>query len=475
VAVVHKFRRNATDLDLNAAAGAGWRTVAWNPKVATPGPGAGPLEESVTFLADCASQNDLATKLQAMHEMRGYAAEYVRNRVQEYPVWWHVKAYSETGERRALVRAVEMEMQCPVVTRADWIEGNRALIRARVTREPYWERTTSVSMPTATPSAAVSVTYDYTASPGADVVGDAPARIARLTVDPTVGSSSLGRLWIGLRSANRHGTLANFANIWECEDNGASMGTDAARAPDATASPGGAGNTKVTVTPGTATWAKRWSMNLATDAGTGKEVDNYGEFLWLVRCTVSAGTWEIQSRWGYSGMDDADRVAGPIKEVSSTSWDYIDSGYQPIPLRSLKAFPTGTLSGNFDMLYQMQIWARRTSGSGTLDLDGVCPIPLDEGWLRAWDFSASESPRERFEFAEAPHGISQGLTATASPSIPSFMPLASDRFRLPIGDGRMIIVYARESSSVLTDAVRLNLATNLGEYYPRWCQLRGSE
>jgi len=477
VAQVLKFRRGATDTNLLNTSGFHLLDPGWIPKVAVADEGVlpPPLEEVLRVEANYSSQDNLAAALIALNKVRQDAWRYIVDRTEGTPVWFHDKLNSETGERRALTRKISIKE----LTEPHGVGPEGSMIDAHphyeigFEREPYWERTAAVSMPTATPAAGASVVYDYTASPGADVVGEAPARIGRLTVEPTTGSSSLGKLWIGLRSANRHGTLANFANIWECEDGGPV--TDAALATDATASPGGGGNTKITVTPGTATWAKRWYMYLATAAGTGNEVDNYGEFLWLLRCKVSSGTWEIQLRWGYSGMDDDDRVPGPIREVSSTSWDYVDGGYCPIPLRSLKAFPTGTLSSNFDMLYVVNIWARRTSGSGTLDLDCVCPVPLDEGWMRAWDFSASESPRQRFEFAESPHGICQGLVASATPSIPEFMPYASDRFRLPVGDGRMIIVYARQTSSVLTDAVRLCLSGNDGTYYPRWYQLRGSE
>ena len=480
MAVVHKFRRNATDLDLNAAAGAGWRTVAWNPKVATPvyGEVPEPVEETLSLLADCSSQDDLATKLQALDTMRRYADAYLRKR-EIRPVWWHAKAYSETGERRALVRKIETEISCPLVTRADWVEAYRAVVRAQVTRGGLWERTTTVAMPAATPAAAAAVVYDYTASPGADVVGDSPARISWLSISSgKTYNDPIARLWIGIQSANDYSTvLANFAPIWECEDAGATLGTDAARvAGDATASGGGL----VRVTPGTATWAKRLTINLGAVVGSvDYVVDNYGVYQWLLRTKVSAGTWEIQFRFGYVGMDDGDFVQGPIVECTGTSWDYLEQGIAEIPLRNLRCIPSSGMHGLGDTYWAIQVWARRTDGSGTLDLDCLCPIPVDEGFLKAsfGSMQGDASHRKDWIFAEAPTGECQFLVFNVDNLRTEFIgePDSVYNFRLPPGDGRMVIVYARETSSDITDRLDAINVGDGGEYYPAWLSLRGSE
>ena len=478
--VVHKFRRISTDLNLNAGAGAGWRTVAWNPKAATPAYGEvpEPVEETLTLLADCSSQDDLATHLQALDAMRRYADAYLRNR-EIRPVWWHAKAYLETGERRALVRKIETEITCPLATRADWVESYRAVVRAKVTRGGLWERTATVAMPAATPAAAAAVVYDYTASPGVDVVGDAPARISWLSISSgKTYNDPIGRLWIGILSANDYSTtLANFVHIWECEDAGATLGTNATRvAGDGTASSGGL----VRVTPGTATWAKRLTINLGAVVGSVDHVvDNYGVYQWLLRTKVSAGTWEIQFRFGYVSMDDGDFLQGPIVECTGTSWDYLEQGIAEIPLRDLRCIPSSGTHELGDTYWAIQVWARRTDGSGTLDLDCFCPIPIDDGFLKATfgSMQGDASHRKDWIFAQSPGGQCQFLVFNVDTASTEFIgePDSIHNFRLPPGDGRLVIVYARETSSDITDRLDAINTGNGGLYYPAWYSLRGSE
>lgn len=319
---------------------------------------------------------------------------------------------------------------------------------------------------------APSLVYDYTAadldnSPEAhDIVGDVGARIDRMTISPL---GTLEQIWMGIKSAGKYGqNLYNFVPIWELELG--TLGTDAALAADATASPGGAGNTKITVTPGTTAWAKRQTIKISDV--TSNITDQLGLYLWLLRAKVSAGTWELQLRHGYSGMADADHVQGPIFEVTSTGWYHMNAGVYAIPAHNVQSIglPFGTPD---ESELQIQVWARRTDGSGTLDMDCLCPIPIDEGYLLFSEFSISEAT-DYLYWGEAPNGRAMGMSYDNTDSSFDDSPtIESHNFRLPPGDGRIIIAYQGATSNI-SEYLRFNIA-HVGRYYERWTFLRGAE
>lgn len=479
MAQVFKFRRGSTDTNLLDLTG--WHIgPGWIPKIADVEEGSlpPPVEEVFTVHSNYTSQDNLAAALISLGKLRMNVRRYMKDWTigvgSSTEVWLHDKLTNESNERRTLVRKISID----ALAEQHGPGGQGSMIDARpayrlgVEREALWEDTDDVYMEAASPSAAVSVIYDPTRLLKPEVLGDYPARISRFYITNNRAGTTLDRIWIGLRGAEKHGTLSEFANIWECEDADVTLGTDAARGTDSMASPGGSGNTKVTVTPGTATWAKRLTITLGDVVGHSQY--NFGDFLALLRAQVSAGTWEVHLRFGYENMDDTDFVRGPTKEVSNTSWDYDEYGTYRVPLTDYQAL---SYSYGHVMSQAIQIWARRTSGSGTLDLDCICPIPLDEGYFIASNLALSgtlgaqgslkigQSPTGRYA-ATAYTGGGVGIHA-----VPEF---ETYNFRLPVGDVRMIIVYARESSSVLTDTIEVN-GGDSGDYYPCWAVLRGSE
>lgn len=468
MASIFKLKRDATELNLLAAAGAGWRVTAWNPQVsqATPGRLPPPVTETMDAIVDRSSDDNLAASFQDMNDMRMGAPRYIGDRTEEHPVWLHCKMDNETGERRALVREITLTPMSAVVDSTGLGADSKAKVRMTIVRE-IWEGTTQIALPSASPAAAASVIYDHTSA--VDVVGDAPARIA-LT---RIASSVLEEIWIGARSANKHGTLANFVNIWECELG--TLGTDAALGADATASPGGGGNTCVVITPGTATWAKRLTIYLSDV--TANSADNFGNFLWLLRAKTDALTnWEAQLRFGYKSGSDESFVEGHIHKLSGfakgNNYAYLESGISPLPLLNIQA---ELMSVGEDENNAIQVWARRTIGTGVLRLDCLCPVPIDESFMSIKNLEpAGMSGFIRYGTTPQDHDYVMSLEAMlggdnrGARSSP-----VNDGLRLPVGDGRLIIVYSRDYS-ILSDAININTDESPG-YFPRWHTLRGSE
>lgn len=443
-----------------------------------------PVVEVLKIASNFATQDALAAALISVEKLAFEAARFRNDRQQVNPPWLYDQLASETGGRRAAIRRIALKQLADThgvgTGDAGSMIGARPNFELAIEREPWWERTSEVTLPQATPAAAASIVYDYTAT--ADIVGDSAGRISFFSISSgTTYQAPISRVWMGIRSANKHGigVLANFQNIWECEAAGATLGTDAARAADTTASPGGATNKKVTITPGTATWAKRLTITLGDVIGDPTYVvENYGNFLWLLRTQVSSGTWEIQLRFGYENMADADFVQGPVRQLTNTAWDYVEMATYEIPLRNVRGGLFGGTYSLGDIYWTIQIWARRTVGTGTLDLDCLCPIPIDEGFLKAWGFTIEGDATDRVDwiFMEAPDGTTQWIAfnsyhfSTLAIGTP-----ATHNFRLPPGDGRIVMVYARATSSVLTDRLDYINYNGAGKYYPRWLVLRGAE
>lgn len=423
------------------------------------------VEKAIPILAVSSTVDGVATHMQSLHQMQRWATEYISERAIDDPVWLHAQWDSESGERRSVVREIRVQP-----TGNDKYKKDDDLVGVElqivIVREPFWERDEYREFPSSTPSAAASVKYDY--GSGHEPVGDVPARIYHLLVSPDTGDE-LGRIWIGVRSDERIPgayTAANFANIWECEDgtNNASEGgiSDAA---DATAS----GGNRVTVSESSLDWDNTWHecLSIKLSDATTYYAAQYGLLMWLLRSKVTAGEWEVQLRFGYNGMDDADFIQKEIVTIDNTSWDFSEMGNQHIPIVDPKAF-SHSYEGNFEV----QVWAQRTSGSGDLHLDCLCPIPVDEGYFICKEFDISAGVGNSLFIRETPLGKSAVAVTVTGPTYKYFPEFESNEFCVPPGSGRYIIVYARSGSSDITDKIDIGGANG---YYERWLSLRGSE
>ena len=473
-AYIDGVRFSVAPLDLMAADEAGLRMEVWNQAVASPvyGGQPGPIKETMDLIVVRASHDTLAASIQALDYYRVQADAYMRDRTTADPVWLECKMDDETGTRRTLVMSIDEGYRLPLYADHHGPPQDTTRIRLVLWRMPWWEDPEITAATEASPTAGASVVYDYTAG-GGDIAGDIPARISdsmMWRITHSVGE--LDRLWMGIRSANKRGTLANFANIWECEDG--TNGTDAADVVEAQ----GSGGNVVRITPGTATWANRMSITLADV--TADYADNLGLYLWLLRwAATGAGVWEIQFRFGYTAMTDDRFVRGPIVEVTGSGlFDIVEMGIASIPMRNIHTLGFGFLDKGAEQLWTIQIWARRTGGAGVLELDCLCPIPIDESWMQVAGADVDWANATHYDyvaFGQSPEGQFQVVTAWNNAGIQTLSAVPTSttdgtRFSLPPGDGRAYVVYARESTTVITDVISL-----LWKHYDRWASLRGAE
>jgi hypothetical protein len=431
-----------------------------------------PVLEVLNLLLSRSDQDNIASSMQALHDMQIWAEQYMKDPTTEDPVWLHAKMANETGERRALVHRIEIQYG------ASWY-GDEATaedlpLTITVLRGPYWESTSVRNLPDAAPSAAACVAYDYTAAGDVvaahDIVGDG-ARLRYFDVFDN-GSDQTGRFWMGIRSANKHGAtgISNFEPIWECEDG--TNGTDATDTVDSTAS----GGYNVTVSESGVDWDDGSFHVVLTHTltnATTNEEDQLGNFLWLLRTKVASGTWEIRFNFPYGASNPRNYYSSPIKEITSTNWEYYEMCVLPIGLRNIHAITDSDFSKSNIGAYSLEIVARRTSGSGDFYVDCVIPLPIDEGMVK---FQSDETlALAHHSIGQSPEGIYDGLKHKSSAVEEKIEILSINNFVLPPGDGRIYCVYAKAGgTSDIADVITFNDG-DIGRYYERWLSLRGSE
>ena len=179
--------------------------------------------------------------------------------------------------------------------------------------------------------------------------------------------------------------------------------------------------------------------------------------------------------YGYNSAAEADFAVGRTVELSNASWNINEMDIMPIPLRDLRAIPLALQADGIDQNFEIQIWARRTTDSdGDLYLDCLLPIPIDEGYLYLDEFSQTASVVYIYT---SPTDVVAPIVI-GSANVFADLPAPSPwQWVLPPGDGRMIIAWARASTSDFTDALaEINyISTDTGSYYERWLGPRGAE
>lgn len=480
MAIVSKFERGGISVNLNTSPGNGFQLESWNPKVANPlyMDDPRPVIEVLKVRNKNSSHNNLADDIQDLHDMQIWAENYIKDPTEQTPVWLHAKMDNESGERRALVRKID------VFYDSSWYGEEATAVDVPmtivVTREPYWERTAARTLPDkASIAAAASITYDYTAAgdggtPTAhDIVGDVGARL-RMQIRSGTASTALGYFAMGLRTK---GTLGNFVNVWECEDgvNGA-ISSDDTTSETTLASPGGGSGAFVDSDPTVNdTWYKALTIRLSDV--TANFTDNYGLFMYMLRAKPqgTGRVFDVQFKHGYQNMVDAQFIDGPILTLDTglNVWHWLNMGIAKIPLRNSKIDVSNEDEGNL----AIQVWTRRTTGTLGIYFDCICPIPVDEGYLVA-DIAEGagtfDGAGDYLELDELPTGEMTAMIYDNNNAQEILEP-DDKNFRLPRGDGRLIVVYGRDkTATVLTDTIEINPDED-GQYFERWLSLRGNE
>lgn len=447
-----KLVRGATELALNSG-GDGFSLRNWVPKLADPLGEDGPQLEGLKLRLKSDTQDHAAAKLQELSAMQAYARRWRADFDETTPVWLHVRQTNQSGEQRALVQALES------VFSTSWFgapaEQSYQELQLALTRAPYWESLTLTTQKQTASVPVVAGLYDYTASPASDVPGDVPARLNTLEFwQDGLAGDGLSEMWIAFHSVNRHGSLASYNPYWNLKDS-TTLGTDTATTADAAAKSG----TRVTITFATqAPMAGRCLYKFDPSGGVSGEPR--GPHLALLRAAVPDTV--SQTKVQLCLYEQSPEQDGIFTEAVS------------VPLNAAyDFFPLGIV--NFEPTLKCYLYAGRDSGSGSLYVDGIAFLPLDEYFLHAGpgdvDLAANlcrANEAERFQLS-APHsdGNLIGYNYYRTYTLYQLDHLGAG---VPPGDGRLVFCGR---DTLYHAALGLTVTLRL-DAYPRYQALRGA-
>jgi hypothetical protein len=418
----------------------------WEPAVMEEG--ADLVSEALTLLVQAANDNTLSSVMQALKEKRLQAGYYAEG-VDRYGVWLRAQLANETYARQALLKRLSYN-QPPGMIRPNRKRLDGMILGA----ERYaWEETTNTDFGGSAVSS-VGGTFAFN-----NAGGDIPARIARADLDGS--SSSMLRYWMGFRSP-RFGTVANFAPYWSLRKGVAAWfdadTTGGTTNVDATAKDG----YKTITTFATDESMKRRVLVQQYDiVGAAGREDQRGRYQVLLRAKLSASSTTVRVRLLSGSYGDYEHPAnGARVPIASTSWQFYDLG--------TARNPGHRMIGGEDYLDHVLfgIAAERVSGAGSLEMDCLMFVPIEEGFVFAKVITpGSGLPASVFRSAD---GKVFGYTTGANTAYSLIEPKAKGG--LPLGSGIGVIAAERDGQSVLTDTVDVDLSV-----YQRWETLRGAD
>lgn len=411
------------------------------------------------------SQDDAATKLQAMYQ-KVRECKWSKNPSQPYQIWLRDRAVTETQARQAVIRhPMRFSLDTPIhdhpMTLDHMGKGTLAFERG------HWESPIAIETLRYNIGGVGVLGDTYS---GAAVPGDVPARIASMYFTSHDAAKPMTECWWGFKTNADGITLANWKGLWELELGTPRADYDTEVATDSTASPGGGGDTKMRCN-----FATHADMHTRVNL-TPFQIDNTnfedlrGTYQILARLKVDSDyvcrvrfVYDIANAGTPSGITA--KTYNPQVTVSGTSWYFYDMGRVTLPVggpasASFSAMRQSTLS------LQAQLYSGTQNASKYLHMDCFVAIPVTEG----------------FGHLKGGSGVKSSVIIDALGRITSYdytiayitgqLDLGGINAQdcvIPTGASKFVIAAQRATSSVLDDAIDIDFKA-----FPRWKLIRGN-
>jgi hypothetical protein len=414
------------------------------------------VTESITINIQSTSTDALATLVQALDTKIKQIGWWIDDQgVEKYQVWLRVGLNGESNTRQAMLLSIKPPEQLPLFNRL--IDNNFLLASYTfaIERTPYWE---------GAPITEVNKTglnaLGGSTALSAAVNGDVPARLQRVKIATGSELMIMSNAWIGFKTS-RFGTAANFISRWGLS--GGIYGDDTSGASDSTASTGTRVVTTFAGTPGL-----EWRVNarLAVSASVNPS-DQRGTYQVLLRARMNDSASKALVRIGY-GFNINHLAYRARVVVSGSLWHLYEVGTVKIP-------PYRTYNYNDLTSFIIGVYAQRGSGTGSLYMDCLVLIPIDDGAIGVTTKPGSLTGvggTERIAVYQAPDGAIHGTHDWGSASHDIAVTQPQGSWSAPNDATAPLIVVAADDysfGSVLNDTVNVSYI-----YIPRWRTLRGS-
>jgi hypothetical protein len=430
--------------------------------------GAKSVHETITLNIHGTSTDNLATLVQEIDEKIRQVQWWIEDPgIEMYQVWLRVQMDEESYTRQAQILNILPPDSVNIFTKYETDDHYITEYTFGIERTPFWER------PYPYPSTTTVTGLSSAGGMGqlAETInGDVPARLAILDPMPN-GSDSLCEFWVGWKS-NRFGNPANFVPVCSL-DGSIYLDTDTTATADATAVNGN----KVRCTFGTDATLIQRTITQVNDvvADSAKHTDQRGTYLVLLRAKLTDTSSITRIRIAYSFSDNL-YMFNPVYRarqiVKGSQWQLYPMGIVAIP--PLRITP-GLLISNA----AISIQAERISGSGSLDMDCLTLIPVDDGAIHV-DIGADNT------LNLYPARVSQNADGTlrAFKTSPTYVEgaatfdpinytglIANNSQPYVVAAGQKYAVFTGGQDKINTFTEKVDVAYN---YIPRWRTLRGS-
>lgn len=448
---------------------------------------AGNVVDVLTASITGSSVDDLLYKIDALRGLLDAARDVAMDIRRRSAPYMRMQVSGATYESYAVVFGGSVQLPDNFLDAATsgayTVEG----IVVTIEREALWRRIEPYAgTPTAliTPSATLT-TGNYNMPHGSFDVSPATQApgLAELIFSPVVGGAyNIGNLVIGARSTFRNIrsdlTLYIYpGGILEAESG--TLGTDASLQADATASPGGGGNTKIRISYATASNALR----LTVAPPVGQPFSGTYRVFARVKLTAAA-TVAIYA--AYARSSNVQEVVNSAYSFTGTSWTTIDLG-----LITADTAAGATMLSPFGVSATdiLRIYSSRSTGAGSLDIDSIILVPADEYYL-TWNLASSSYASQVQALLRAstmePYGTSELIALETATSLDS--PTSHIVYPTSVGTGALYIppnTSARKTyfTYVMGDSSWVNTWSPAGanagvrftlNYVPRTYGLRGT-
>lgn len=414
------------------------------------------VSESITINIQSTSVDALATLVQALDTKIKQVGWWLNDQgVEKYQVWLRVGLNGESNTRQAMILSIRPPDKLPLFNRM--IDNNNLLAQYTFAfeRTPYWEGAPITEVAKTGLSA-----LGGTAAMSAAVNGDVPARLQRVKIACGSELAIVSNVWIGFKTS-RFGTAANFVPRWGLS--GGIYGDDTSSASDSTSSTGAR---VVTTFAGTPDLEWRVNARLAVSASVNPS-DQRGTYQVLLRARMNDSASKALVRIGY-GFNINHLAYRSRAVVSGALWHLYEVGTVKIP-------PYRTYNYNTITNFIIGVYAQRGSGTGSLYMDCVVLIPLDDGAIHVTTEPNSLSGAggaDRIIVHQAPDEAIHGAHDRGSGSYDTAITQPQGFWSAPTDATAPVIVAAADDysfGSVLNDTLNLDYI-----YIPRWRTLRGN-
>jgi hypothetical protein len=378
--------------------------------------------ETITVEVQGSSRDDLYVKLRALYRAimnaRDYA-QYPGVRTASY-IAYKPDSVTNTSYSAILGGQVDVPQLDGEILSGEGSEGELLSntisgVVITIEREPFWRQYPPATSATKTAwSTALVTTASNTGNAKAwgaltidgttyaIIPGDLPALAElRFGLRNVADALTCDKLVVGYKSDERALGGYDAGGLVEAELSGL-VGGSSYQA-DATASPGGGGNTKV-----------------RTGLATGGEGNNFS------RCEIPInsqpkGTWRVFARMKLTGAATSVSVSaqylsqniGPAVTVTATSWRMYDLG-----VFTQEAAEKG-LDQTSVLVPYIKLWAARLSGAAELEFDFIFLVPIDEYYISASGLALASQLFSIFRVGNITPGSQSGHVAVCGNSAPA--------------------------------------------------------